>query len=267
MNEEVKPDNKGEEEVNNTTPNLPTEESEVKPEEPKEEVDPEMAKWMEETGSLENAYKRVQGGAEEVEKFKKEAEDTKQAKANYEAQVAAELQQVYQNDPEVAAKLFGMEQPKSDTTEQQNIDPKEIATQASNEAVARIQVDNFYENNKTHFETKEEWQNTQAIALSFVGKTDGKGDPYTIQTALRDATLLRNPSMIGDEAISEHLTSQANRASASESGDASTESTSDTGKLDPTVEKHLEELAPELGMNLTSEMKERIAARMAAKEQ
>ncbi len=264
MNEEIKPDNKGEEEVNNTTENLPTEESKVetKPEETKEEVDPEMAKWMEDTGSMENAYKRVQGGAEEVEKFKKEAEDIKKERVDYEAQVAAELQQVYQKDPELAAKLFGMEQPKSDTTEQQTIDPKEIATQASNEAVARIQVDNFYENNKSHFKTEQDWENTQAIALSFVGKTDREGNPYTIQTALRDATLLGNSELIGDKAISEHLTSEANRASASESGDTPSGESSEDGKLDQDVEKHMEDLAPELGIELTPEMKERIANRL-----
>lgn len=258
---EEESDNKDPKEVDNKTPeNLPTEDTEVKAPEPKKEEDPERAKWMEDTGSLENAYKRIQGGQEEVEKYRKEAEDTKKQWDDYQAQVAQELQAVYKKDPEVAAKLFGIEQPKTEEqTEQPQIDPKQIAQQAATEARAQIEVETFYERNQSHFKDEDDWKNTQDVALSFVGKLDKDGKPFTIQTALRDATLLRHPDLIGDKAISDHLTSEAIRASASESGDSPTGDAAEGGKQND----QQDELAKEMGIEMTDERRERIAQRQS----
>lgn len=261
MTKEQESDNK-DKEVDNKTENLPPEESEVKAEESKEEVDPAKAKWMEDTGTLDNAYERSQGSAEEVEKYKKEAEDIRQEQETYQAQITAELKAVADKDPEGAAKLFGYELPKEETTEQPTVDPKELVKQATVEVRAQMEVEAFHQQNQDKFKDDDDWQNTRSLALSFIDKIDGEGKPYTIQTALRDATNIRHPDLIGDKAISEHLTSKANRASASESGDTSADST-DTGKINPDVEKHMEDLAPELGMNLDSEMRERIANRQS----
>ncbi len=259
-------DTKEEETDNKVSENLPEEETEVKSEEkPKEEAqDPEMAKWIEDTGSLENAYKRNQGGQEEVEKFKNQADESGKKLDEYQQQMAQELRAIYDKDPKAAAKLFGMELPKEgeEQTEQQPVDPKQLAKEAAIEARADIEVETFYERNQAHFKSEDDWKDTKDIALSFVGKKDGEGKPYTIQTALRDATLLRKPDLIGDKAISDHLTSEAIRASASESGDTPTGNAAEGGKQND----EQDELAEQLGMNLDDEARDRIAQRQREKE-
>ena len=260
---EEESDNKDteEKEVDNKTPNLPPEEPEVKPEEPKVEEDPEKAKWMEDTGSLDNAYERSQGSREEVDKSKKELEEANKKQLDYEAQVAQELNAYREKDPEAFDKIFGVEATKEEAKEQV-IDPKQITRDAAIEARAQLEVDNFYERNQDQFKDKEDWKDTQEIALSFVGKKDSEGEPFTIQTALRDATLLRHPELIGDKAISDHLTSQANRASASESGDSPTGDSAEGGKQS----EQQDELAEQMGMTLNDETRERIAERQREKE-
>lgn len=241
-------------------PNLPVDKptEEVKAPEPQ---DPELAEWSSQDNEM--TYKRYKDSSAEAERLKDVAATTQKEWDNYQQQVAQELQAVYQKDPEVAAKLFGIEVPKeADATEQPTVDPKQIAHEAAIEARAQLEVESFHQRNESQFKDEDDWQDTQALALSFVGKKDGEGNPFTIQTALRDATLLRHPELIGDKAISDHLTSQANRASASDSGDTPAGTSPDDKELGPKYD----ELAEEMGIELTSEMKENILQRQRDQE-
>lgn len=224
MNEDNNGDNKPTEGDNKPSevkePNFPELEKEKEqPEEKKQETpqDPEMQKWIEETKDLPNAYKRLQGSRSEAEKFRKEAEEAKKAQDEFQAQVASELQALYEKDPEAAAKLFGVQAPQgaSQTPTAPTVDPDEITRKVR----AEIEVDNFYERNREYIQGEEDWKNIQDIALSFVGKVDASGNKYTINNALRDALILRHQELIGDKAVMNHLSSQAKRESASESGD------------------------------------------------
>lgn len=239
---QVEADNKAE--VKET--NFPNDEAQVEEKQVEQPQDPELTKWIEETGSLENAYQRVKGSQSEVEKLREEAEKTAKEKADFEAQIAHELQQVYQKDPDTASKLFGMEIPtKEEKQENPSLDANQIAAQAAKQAQAKIEVDTFHEKNSHLIKDDGDWQAIQDVALSFVGKTDSENKPYTIKSALKDALLLRHKELIGDDAVMKHLSAEANRVSATEQGDV-------TGGSSAEVELTEEEIsmAKQMGVDI-----------------
>lgn len=200
-------------------PNFPEiDKGQVKPEnQDTTPQDPELAKWIKQTKDLPNAYKRVKGAESEVERWRREAEAKEKAYNELQQQLSAELKQVYEKDPDTFSKVFGLEQPASKEGKQEV--PIPDAAQIARQVQAKIEVDNFYTRNQGYISDENEWNDIQDVALSFVGKKEKSGKPYTIQTALRDSLILRHPELIGDKAVMEHLTSQAKRESASEPGD------------------------------------------------
>jgi len=251
-NKDTKSDNK---EPEKKEPNFP----DMEPAEPKKEKketesqDPELKKWMEETGSLENAYKRVQGSQQEVEKYKEELERQKA----YQEQIAGELQYIYRKDPETAAKLFGLQidqtEQQTDAGQKEGEQQQDVSGEIARQVQAQVELNSFKERNSQFITDDDDWQAIQDIALGFVGKNDEKGNPYNIQSALRDALLIRHKELIGDQAISEHLTSEAKRASASESGDIPGGS-SDSNELS----QDYYDTAAAMGIELTDSMKQHI---------
>lgn len=230
-------------------PNLPGQE--VKDQEPQ---DPELQKWIDETKDLPNAYKRVKGSESEVKKYREQLEQKDKEQQAFQAQLAQELRAVYEKDPETASKLFGMppekkSEPQKGIPAQPQVDAGEIARQVQ----AQLEVTRFYENNQGRIDNEEDWAEMQSLALGFVGKRDRTGKPYTIQSALRDAMVLRHPNLISDKAVMEHLTSSAKRASASETGSVPSGSASDENL------EGYDDLAQEMGINLSPESRKRLA--------
>lgn len=226
----------------------------------KEEVkpqDPEMQKWLDETKTLENAYSRVKGSREEVEKYQQEIEAAKKEKEEFQQQVAQEIQAIYQKDPDTASKLFGVDAQGNPLNQddqkgqtagsegEQQIDPNTIAEQAARQAQAKLEVDNFYENNSQYVKDEDDWAAIQKLALKFVDEKDADGKPYTIKTALKDALLIRHKELIGDDAVMKHLSNQAKRVSATEHGDAGGSS---AGEMEITDEEIA--MAKEMGVDI-----------------
>jgi len=232
--------------ADNKAPAFPTMEPEVAT--PAEPVDQEMKQWMDETKTLDNAYKRIKGSKSEVAKWQQEAEQAKKEKDDYQKQLSDEIASIYQKDPETAARLFGVEVPKVDVKQEGQQQPIISTENVYREVQARIEVDRFHEKNKQHMSDESDWQNIQDIALSFVGKKDRNNVPYNINTALNDAMVLRHPNLISDKAIAQHLTASANRASASEYGDVP--SGTSTGGLTGEEEQMAQEIANNMGIPL-----------------
>lgn len=239
-------------------PNADNKAPEVKPfpqEQAKEPQDPELAKWMADTKDLPNAYKRVKGAESEVEKYRSQLEEKESQFNQYQQQVAQELKEVITKNPTVA-EAFGIklpEKPKKGKEPQYN--PDDVARQVQ----AQVEVSNFRERNGQYITDDNDWDAIQDIAVGFLGKKDTDGKPYSVQTALRDALLIRHKDLIGNKAVSSYLTSQAKRASASESG--STSSTS-SDELEPKYQA----TAEAMGMTLTPEVKQHILANRKKRE-
>jgi hypothetical protein len=227
------PDNKGQgdnkpSEVNPNLPISPGQEEEVKP----EPQDPDYEAWAKETGSLENAYHRVKGSRAEVDKWRQEAEEKERMQKEFREQIATEIRGIYEKDPDTAAKLFGVDingnplQPKGEEG-QPVFNPEAIKQEVAATVRADIEVNSFYEKNRDKVGTEKDWKAIKDIALSFVGKRDRSDNPYNIQTALMDAMLIRKPELMADKAISDYLTTKANRDSAAMPGDMPSGSSSD----------------------------------------
>lgn len=222
-----------------------------------EPQDPELKKWIEETKDLPNAYKRVQGAESEVEKYREQFEKAQKEKDEFQQQVAQELKAVYEKDPETASKLFGYDDKGNPIVTQekkteQPLDASAIAQEAARQAHAKIEVDNFYRNNTQYIKDEADWATIQSIALKFVGEKDSDGNPYNIQTALKDALLIRHKELIGDDAVTAHLSAQAKRSSATEPGDIS--NSSGSGDVEITDEEA--EMARQMGVDI-EKLKER----------
>lgn len=219
-NEEIKDDNKSTADNKATEvkePNLPdSNKGQVEPEKKEiEPQDPELQTWIEQTKDLPNAYKRVKGAESEVEKYRSQIEQKEKEQAEFQQQIAQELNALREKDADAFNKLFG--QPEAKTQAETPKIPD--ATDIANQVQAQLEVNRFYENNSQHIKNVDDWEKIQRRAVKFVGDTDDSGKPYTIQTALRDAMLLQYKNLIGDKAVMAHLTSAAKRASASERGD------------------------------------------------
>ncbi len=219
---------KEEEEKEPNLPGLDDNKPETEEEEVKEPQDPDYEKWAKDTGTMENAYKRSQGSRDEVDKLNTERDEVK----TQNDQLVQEIQAAFQKDPKAAEELFGvnaMGQPVGDKKEgiPETVDPEKLKQEITSNVQAKIEVDRFYSLNKEHVKDETDWENVKQIALSFVGKLDKDNKPYTIQTALKDALLLRHPELLTDNAVMEHMASEQQRDSAAEPGDMPS-GTSDT---------------------------------------
>lgn len=225
-------DNKEKEVV--AEPNLPGQDPVVETK-TEDALDPETSKWIKETGSLENAYKRLQGSKSEVERWRKEAEEAKKSQDAFQQQLAEELKAIRERDAENFDKLFGVQtqaatgqQPQSQPVQ---IDPNKMQEEISRQVRADMEVTSFRERHQDKIGDEQDWEAIKDIARGFVGKIDRNNKLYTIQTALMDATLLRHPDRIGDKAISEYLTASANRDSGAMPGDIPSGSSTDDVEL------------------------------------
>lgn len=240
MNEEIQSDNK-DTQVDNKTPetpeaNLPTPPGqEVETEQPKEPQDPEYAKWAKETGSLENAYKRLQGSAEEATKWRTEAEELKQTKAQYD-QLTQEILWLKENKPELVEQMQQAFTPEGESEETDN---KVELPEEDRKLLDNIRAKERYEANQTinqfrdsfkdYIKDDKQWDVIRDHAKRLDGHTDINGNPYTLKTALQAALRAEIPQVVSDKAALETYASNANRDSAAEPGDTSSASSSEPG--------------------------------------
>lgn len=202
-------------------PNLPQED--VK----KEPADPEYEKWVKDTATMENAYKRVKGSASEVEKWRKQAEELEKVKSQHD-QITQELQILAQRDPELVERINKtlLGETESDNKETTvDLPPEDrklldnLRARETHNAIGTI--NKFRDSFKDYIQNEEQWDVIREHAKSLDGKRDIKGNPYTLETALQAAIRAEMPEVVSDQAALRAYAASVNRDSAAEPGDTS----------------------------------------------
>ena len=226
--------NKSLEKEKTIEPNLPVEPSLVPPK-VEAPIDPEYAKWVEETKDLPNAYKRYQDSSSQVKVHMKEAQKAK----DYQEQITSELQTVFQRNPQLAEaiqkELAGETQPTTTQEQYAQLSPEDKAllqgVYARENMAAQGEINSFREGYKDYIQSDSEWENVKAIASAFDGKNDRHGRPFTLRTALEAAMVATHPEIAGDKAVMQRMAAMKQRDSATDFGNMPSGSSNEAPSL------------------------------------
>lgn len=217
-------------------PNLPVEPQE-EPQKQEEQLDPEYAKWLEETKDLPTAFKRYKDSSSEGKKRAEEAEKAIQAQN----QLTQELQTIFARNPELAEaiqkEISGetANVPTKTTEQYAQLSPEDKALlqgiYARENSAAQMEINSFREGYKDYIKTDSDWEHVKSIAAAFDGKVDRNGRPYTLRTALEAAVVATHPEVIGDKAVMERMASIKQRDSAADFGSMPSGGSQDTPSL------------------------------------
>lgn len=231
-------------EPNNSDPNpapaLPSQQQKPTPEvDPELMNDPGYKQWVEDTKDMSTAYKRYADSSKEAKSKAEELEkarETLSEREEYINSVQAELDQVFEANPELKKqfsdayqKMQNGELPTKQDLENKPNDPKspeldELRSEvdyikSERRAKMKANIDNFRSTYKEYIADENDWKTITTYAEGLYGKPGRNGQPMNEVAALTAALQIQHPEIRDDQVRLRTLAEQMNRDSASTHGD------------------------------------------------
>lgn len=214
----------------------------------RQQVDPELAndpgyqKWVEDTKDLSTAYKRYSDSSKEAKTKAEELQKTQSTlteREQYIESVTAELNQVFEANPELQKKFkeayLKMQKGELPTNkdlggdgDKQVLPPEyeelrsEVEFQKNErKAKMRSNIETFKETYGEFIEGDKDWKIISSYAEGLYGKPDRNGKPMDEVKALKAALEIQHPEIRDDQVRLRTLAERMNRDSASSPGDIS----------------------------------------------